>query len=666
MVSFNLNNDISIKSSLDDLIPQPPSPQAINHGIDYVIVFRYPIPKSLVDRLQLEQQVIDGLQSLTTKLTRAQLFFDVRAGEQRGTLLLLVGCPQARLYKEFLVARARDFVLGISLADDKSLSEATRLRLIYDILTSPEKSGGADISPHVDPFVASIMPLHNDNFKKEWISTWSRKWMIDDDDLWNIRNQFGEKVAFYFAFAQFYFFWLMVPAGLGVLVYAMPGNTTSLWYSLSILAWGIAFTETWRRKQVELAVRWNVVNCSKHERQRATFKGNTTVADQVTGEEMPFVPTWKVILRRCSTTPGVVMGAALLMVMVSFMFILQLFLHEYYTGPFRQFLHYAPTVGYALLIPAMSGVYSKGMRLLNNWEMHQTETSWEHSYTQKIFVVNFLVSYLSLFLIAWVYIPFGDEILPYLDAFGISHDHQKVDFQRLQDQLVYFVVTGQAVGFLTGMVVPKVMAQAKLLAARIPRGRSLETASDMAMDSRFIKKLNKEVALVDHNIYSDYVDMVIQLRSDALKMCKYSRRPIPHRAEDIGSWLRNLETIVWLSSITMASFAYLFHPTTDIHSSYAPLYTLLSILLSEHLYAALRLVIQTMMSVIPNWPDQMIKQRNYKIRQDRLQRLDKQPGLSADGGFKQDPVAKLWSQDADVGARTEPGIWLIKRCFKTG
>jgi hypothetical protein len=160
----------------------------------------------------------------------------------------------------------------------------------------------------------------------------------------------------------------------------------------------------------------------------------------------------------------------------------------------------------------MSGVYSKGMRLLNNWEMHQTETSWEYSYTQKIFVVNFLVSYLSLFLIAWVYIPFGDKILPYLDAFGISHDHQKVDFQRLQDQLVYFVVTGQAVGFLTGMVVPKVMAQAKLLAARIPRGRSLETAADMAMGPRFIKKLNKEVALDDHNIYSDYVDMVIQVQ----------------------------------------------------------------------------------------------------------------------------------------------------------
>lgn len=107
MLSANPNSDTSITPSLDDLVQQPPSPPPhdINHGIDYVIVFRYPIPKRSVDRLQLEQQVVDGLQSLTLKLARAQLFFEVRPSEKRGTLLILVGCPQARLYKESLAAR---------------------------------------------------------------------------------------------------------------------------------------------------------------------------------------------------------------------------------------------------------------------------------------------------------------------------------------------------------------------------------------------------------------------------------------------------------------------------------------------------------------------------------------------------------------------------------
>lgn len=44
----------------------------------------------------------------------------------------------------------------------------------------------------------------------------------------------------------------------------------------------------------------------------------------------------------------------------------------------------------------MANIYSKWMRILNNWEMHKTETSWEYFYTQKIFIANFLIAYLSL------------------------------------------------------------------------------------------------------------------------------------------------------------------------------------------------------------------------------------------------------------------------------
>lgn len=80
------------------------SPPVINHGVDYVIVFRYPI-KSSGDRLQLEQKVIDGFEALATKLTHAQLFFEVKQGQERGTLLVLVGCPQARLYEEYKAQR---------------------------------------------------------------------------------------------------------------------------------------------------------------------------------------------------------------------------------------------------------------------------------------------------------------------------------------------------------------------------------------------------------------------------------------------------------------------------------------------------------------------------------------------------------------------------------
>lgn len=116
------------------------------------------------------------------------------------------------------------------------------------------------------------------------------------------------------------------------------GRSLSITYSLGMLIWSVTFIEMWKRKEHELAVEWNVRNCSKHERKRVEFKGDRTVKDQVTGEEVPYCPPWKIFTRRAMSIPGVAIGAAALSVIVACVFVLQLFLHEYYNGPFRQIL----------------------------------------------------------------------------------------------------------------------------------------------------------------------------------------------------------------------------------------------------------------------------------------------------------------------------------------
>ena len=80
------------------------------------------------------------------------------------------------------MVRIRDFLLGIRANEynkedeDKKkdifdtnidgLTDAERLRIVYEILTESEQEGGANISTEVDPFVDSIFPLHNDEFNK--------------------------------------------------------------------------------------------------------------------------------------------------------------------------------------------------------------------------------------------------------------------------------------------------------------------------------------------------------------------------------------------------------------------------------------------------------------------------------------------------------------------
>lgn len=52
------------------------------------------------------------------------------------------------------------------LGDTTGLTDAERLRVVYEILTGPESDGGANISPNLDPYVESIMALHDDRFDK--------------------------------------------------------------------------------------------------------------------------------------------------------------------------------------------------------------------------------------------------------------------------------------------------------------------------------------------------------------------------------------------------------------------------------------------------------------------------------------------------------------------
>ncbi|ORX58748.1 DUF590-domain-containing protein [Hesseltinella vesiculosa] len=670
-------------------------PEPVNQGIDYVIVIRYPITKpSVAKAQQLQDNVIQAMDQLMSKLQKAGLFYKVKQGQEKGTLLVLVGCSYGRLAKQFQHEKVQDFLLGVNVDDselgdlhDKArlaeLSEADRLRLVHDILTLPANQGGADISPHVDPFVESIFPLHNDATDDEWIRSWSKKWLITNADLDILRAAFGEKIAFYFAFLQSYLVWLTVPTVLGVLVHVISDRSLVSWYALAILIWGVVYTEAWKRKQIDLAAAWQVRHCSKHERRRAAFQGETTVRDLITGEEMPFVPYWKIILRRGLSVPGVAVGAFLLWIIVTCVFILQLFLHEYYSGPFKTALHYAPTLGYSLLIPVMSKLYSQWVRVLTNWEMHKTETSWDSAYTKKIFIANFLVSYLSLFFIAWVYIPFGDHVLPFLTTMNISHEHKKVDFQRLQDQLVYFVVTGQVLGFLTEMLVP-------YLLAKLPNKIWTDKKQNQVTDP-FIKKVYKEVAMDEYNIYTDYVEMIIQfgyvsmfsvvwpltalccqlnnwieLRSDAIKICKYTRRPIPARVENIGPWLDNMETIVWLSSITMASFLYLFHPSTDLHSIYTPVSTLLAILLSEHLYVLVRFAVQAAFSAFPERAELMMKRNMYLLKQRWMDRVSRSNPvlLKRLDASAQDPLHRVWKDDLDNSGESERAAQWIRQDFK--
>lgn len=69
---------------------------SFNAGVDYVIVFRFPEEKTE----QNKKKVSEALISLTRKLSRAGLWYQIKPGKTSDVLLILVACPSTVLEEE--------------------------------------------------------------------------------------------------------------------------------------------------------------------------------------------------------------------------------------------------------------------------------------------------------------------------------------------------------------------------------------------------------------------------------------------------------------------------------------------------------------------------------------------------------------------------------------
>lgn len=81
--------------------------------------------------------------------------------------------------------------------EEEPLHEAERLRVLNQLITNSKAQGGAGITPKTGEWkdVDSIFALHDHEFNKQWIKHWSKKYLLTEEDLDEIRNRLGEKVC---------------------------------------------------------------------------------------------------------------------------------------------------------------------------------------------------------------------------------------------------------------------------------------------------------------------------------------------------------------------------------------------------------------------------------------------------------------------------------------
>lgn len=148
-------------------------------------------------------------------------------------------------------------------------------------------------------------------------------------------------------------------------------------------------------------------------------------------------------------------------------------------------------------------------------------TAYNAALIQKQFVLNFMTSYMPLLFTAFVYIPFGNILTPFLNfwhstAQTITFSEKplptkefEINPARISTQMFYFTVTAQVVNFATEVVVPYVKRKAFAKAKEFQKKEN-PGAHDHAEETEFLQRVREECELEAYDVSEDYREMVIQ------------------------------------------------------------------------------------------------------------------------------------------------------------
>jgi hypothetical protein len=580
-----------------------------------------------------------SVQQVVKALTGVGVYVQVRQGNPGSALVLVKGSSSA-IQKKSLNESMEDWVHEIpsrhtqlnTIDGDDNDTPAERLRMVYRLITED-----AAITPRYGEwkFVNSIFAPHDMDLNKQWLRQFLSRWSIHDSELGYIRSQFGEKVAMYFAFLQFYFRWSIGPAVVGVVSHFVLGDYSVL-YTLFILLWGVAFVYAWQTRQEQLAVMWGVRGTAQLETARPEYsaKAGTGALNE----------NWNRTLRQFLFGPFALFSCLGLAVFQALVFVIEIFLTQVYDGPGKQYLGFLPTILLAAITPQLLAVYTYYVVRLNKWEDYRTEESYEEAYTLKQFVFNFLVSYTGLFLTAYVYLPFGHRIVPHLDFIRTTlislsgrhvqiSDSFEINAWRLQQQVVYFAVTANVINLAMETIVPYVMNRLSAHAKRLANGE-LTFSDSNTPEHEYLQDIRCQADLPPYNVQEDYrqivvmfgytmlfspvwslsplmstINLWVQMRGDAAKICYDAQRPIPKRVENIGPWTGALRILTWIGSLTTSSVVAMYSHLPTHASVLAkankslvgihPWTLLVIVLISEHAYFLVRIGVQMLAKAAP-------------------------------------------------------------------
>ncbi|XP_010181264.1 PREDICTED: anoctamin-7 [Mesitornis unicolor] len=432
---------------------------------------------------------------------------------------------------------------------DTFFSTTQRHQILYEILVTTqygpcrERDMGVDRLLSENVFTAAF-PLHEGPYKArpeelvsgslsqrqilfQYWASWG-KWS-KYQPLEHVRQYFGEKVAFYFAWLGFYTGWLLPAAVVGTVVFItgiflmlhdVPSQeicgsgeryrmcplckTCPYWqlseicsafmagrlfdhggtvfFSIFMSLWGVLFLEFWKRTNASLALHWD---CSEfediEERPRPQFTATApmTITNPITGAEEPYFPKRRRLHRILAGSMVIIM-----MIAVVVMFLVSVILYRavvaillsnsgslWFAASASRIASITSSVVNLIFILILSKIYISLAHFLTKWEMHRTQTKYEDAFTFKVFVFQFVTLYSSPIYIAFFKGKFIGFPGNYLSFLGVRNEECSPGgcLIELAQELLVIMVGKQIINNVQEVAIPKLSRwwrKQKLLSAK--------------------------------------------------------------------------------------------------------------------------------------------------------------------------------------------------------
>ncbi|PAA75103.1 hypothetical protein BOX15_Mlig018999g1, partial [Macrostomum lignano] len=274
--------------------------------------------------------------------------------------------------------------------------------------------------------------------------------LVKYQPLDRVRNYFGEKVAFYFAWSghMISMLWAPMLIGLAIFLYGLAlsierhiinggtspasknrtadaveqmmalvddmlatvkeafDNLLTPIFAIIICLWGTLHTEMWKRYRATLAYEWDVNNYKHAEPDRPEFVGTMERPDPITGKSDSYYPGHYQAMK--FVTSFIIL---LLMICVVFIGVAAVIVYRIFVT-----IRVCPNVTSssclllnavvssllnAVFIIVIGKVYNNIAYALTNWENHRTQSDYDNALILKLFAFEFANSYSSLFYIAF-------------------------------------------------------------------------------------------------------------------------------------------------------------------------------------------------------------------------------------------------------------------------